>query len=339
MPIFHCQAKAVSRSSGRSAPGAAAYRAGEKVKDERTGELHDYTRKEGVEHAELVLPSGVVMSREELWNAAERAEKRKDAKVAREWEIALPAEVSSAERLALALDFAKCLVDRYGVAADVAIHAPSRKGDERNVHAHILTTTRQATPEGLAAKTRVLDCPKTSGQEVEKMRALWAEMVNRALERAGSQERVSPKTLKEQGIEREPTRHLGPAATAMQRRRAARVEKGIDAAKERLLQEKAARAADKAEAEKKAQQVEKAIAAAKDRMQQEKAARAEAEKKREEVKWLFYKVARGRTRERDELLAEWDAATPAHRKRLEQEAEELVKALERTHTRSKSRGR
>lgn len=226
MAIFHCQAKPISRSAGRSATGAAAYRAGEKLKDERTGAVHDYTRKQGVECAELVFPSGVSMSREELWNLAERAEKRKDARVAREWEIALPAELPKEQRRELALDFAKYLVEQYGVAADVAIHAPSSRGDERNFHAHILITTRQSTAQGLGAKTDLeledkalrAQRKKTGRKQIEAIRARWASLVNMTLLANRIDERVSHKSLKAQGIDREPTQHLGVAATAMERR-------------------------------------------------------------------------------------------------------------------------
>lgn len=228
MAIFHCQAKPISRSAGRSATGAAAYRAGEKVKDERTGDVHDYTRKQGVECAELVFPSGVSMSRAELWNLAELAEKRKDARVAREWEIALPAELPKGERRELALAFANYFVEQYGVAADVAIHAPSSKGDERNFHAHILITTRRVTAQGLESKADLeledkalrAQRKKTGRKQIEAIRARWASLVNMALLANGiTDERVSHKSLKEQGIEdREPTQHLGVAATAMERR-------------------------------------------------------------------------------------------------------------------------
>lgn len=122
---------------------------------------------------------------------------------AREWEIALPAELDGAARLALAEGFAAELVKRYGVAADIALHAPHREGDQRNFHAHILTTTRRMGPEGLGEKTRVLDSPKTSGAEIAEMRALWALMQNRALEAAGSGERVDHRSLEAQRLGRE----------------------------------------------------------------------------------------------------------------------------------------
>lgn len=218
MAIFHCQAKAISRAEGRSATGAAAYRAGVCLKDERTGEVHDYSRKKGVEYSEIVTPDGSKIDRSDLWNRAEEAEKRKDAKVAREWEIALPAELNAVERKILARNFARELASRYGVAADVCVHEPSRDGDERNHHAHILTTTRTFAAGRLGEKTRILDSPKTSGKEVEKMRTTWANIVNRALERAGHITRIDARSLKAQGIDRAPTHHLGPTATAMERR-------------------------------------------------------------------------------------------------------------------------
>lgn len=218
MAIYHCSIKTVGRSQGRSATGAAAYRAGERIVDERTGEIHDYRRKGGVEHTEIILPHGVTpVERGQLWNTAEAAENRKNSTVAREYEIALPEELNRGQRQALALEFARHLTDRYGVAADVAIHAPGRGGDHRNHHAHILTTTRQVAQGGeLGAKTRSLD-DRRSG-EVEHVRATWGHLVNLALERAGHSARVSHKSLEEQGINRDPGVHWGPTVTAMERR-------------------------------------------------------------------------------------------------------------------------
>lgn len=234
MAIFHMTTKSVSRGKGRSATAAAAYRAGVCIFDTRTGERHDYSRRSGVVSATLLLPTGVVLSREELWNAAEGAEKRKDARVAREVEIALPAELSAAERRTLATEFAAKLVQRYGVAADVAVHLPDRRGDQRNHHAHILITTREITAQGLGAKTNLereektlRDLGKPSGRaQIEALRQDWERMANLALERAGQEARISSKSLIEQGISRQPQIHLGPAATAMERR-GINTERGI----------------------------------------------------------------------------------------------------------------
>ena len=210
MASYHCSVKPVSRGAGRSGTAAAAYRAGVCLKDERTGEVHDYTRKQGVEHTELIFPHGVNMSREELWNAAEGAEKRKDARIAREFELALPAELTPKQRRELATNFAKNLVDRYGVAADVAIHEPSRNGDQRNHHAHILITTRKISVQGLGEKTdleredKALRAQgKPSGRkQIEALRADWATRCNRTLERAGHEARVSHKSLEAQENEK-----------------------------------------------------------------------------------------------------------------------------------------
>ena len=196
MAIFHLSVKTISRSAGRSATAAIAYRSGEKVMDERTGLVHDYTRRRGVEHTEIFLPENApawASQREQLWNAAELAEKRKNSTVAREFEVALPAELNREQRLELVREFARDLVQRHGMAVDVAIHEPGKEGDHRNHHAHILCSTRRLTPEGFKDKTRELDDQKSG--EVSHWRERWAEMSNRHLENAGRQERIDHRSL------------------------------------------------------------------------------------------------------------------------------------------------
>ena len=221
MAIFHLSVKTISRSAGRSSTAAAAYRAGVEITDERTGEIHDYRRKAGVESAELFLPDGApewATDRAKLWNAAEQSEKRKNSTVAREFEVALPSELSADQRRKLAHDFARELVKRHGFSVDVAIHAPGKEGDTRNHHAHILCTTRKLTAEGFTEKTRELDDRATGAQEVTHWREQWAGLTNAALERAGHAVRVDHRSLEMQGIDREPAIHLGPSATAIERR-------------------------------------------------------------------------------------------------------------------------
>ena len=162
MAIYHLTTKPVSRAAGRSATAAAAYRSGELVHDLTTDQVFDYTRKRGVEHSEIVLPTAAARAdinwardRQALWNAAESAEKRNDSRVAREYEVALPHELKPSQRVELVRAFAADLANRYGVAVDFSIHAPHRHGDERNHHAHILTTTRELTATGLGAKTSI----------------------------------------------------------------------------------------------------------------------------------------------------------------------------------------
>ena len=113
MAIYHCSTKTVNRSSGRTAVASAAYRAGEKLEDERTGLTHDFTRKDGVVHTEILSNLDIQIDRGELWNLAEKSENRKDARTAREWVIALPDELNPDQRKDLAKDFARSFVDRY----------------------------------------------------------------------------------------------------------------------------------------------------------------------------------------------------------------------------------
>ena len=220
MANYHLSVKTVSRSAGRTATAASAYRAGVSITDERTGEVHDYTRKGGVESAVLILPANApawAADRAALWNAAEQSETRKNSTVAREFEIALPAELSAEERQRLAHDFARELVERHGLVADVAIHAAGKEGDNRNHHAHILCTTRRLTPEGFTEKTRELDDRKTGA--VDYWRGRFAELQNKRLQENGFTERVDHRSLIEQGIiDRAPTRHLGPSASGYERR-------------------------------------------------------------------------------------------------------------------------
>jgi ATP-dependent exoDNAse (exonuclease V) alpha subunit len=241
MAIFHCQTKPLSRSSGRSAVAAIAYRSGSLMRDERQGLTHDYTRRSGVEYEELVLPEGAGQwTRESLWNAAEMAEKRKDARTAREWEVALPSELTPEERRGLAVEFAQALSVRYGCAVDVAVHAPSAKGDQRNFHAHLMATTRAVRDGVLGEKVAIELDDKIRAQrgmepgrrEIEQVRALWAETSNRRLERAGEKERIDHRSLaaqKEEALtagdiirsaelDRAPQTKLGWKASAMERR-------------------------------------------------------------------------------------------------------------------------
>lgn len=221
MAIYHLSVKPISRSAGRSATAAAAYRSGCEIVDQRTGEVHDYTRKGGVVSADLVLPSGApewATDRAALWNAAELAEKRKDACVAREYEVALPAELDADQRRELALEFARELAGTEGCAVDVCIHEPGHGGDTRNHHAHILRTTRKVEANGFGAKLDTEQAGRKRKDDIEAVRERWSVLTNEHLERAGHVARVDHRTLEAQGIEREPTSHLGPTATAIERK-------------------------------------------------------------------------------------------------------------------------
>jgi len=238
LALYHLSVKPVSRGGGRSAVACAAYRFAELLHDERTGQTHDYKRKQGVDARMLVMTDGtgglVTMGgedwteeREKLWNAAEAAEKRKDARVAREYEVALPHELDASGRRRLVAAFAGELVERYGVAVDAAIHAPGREGDHRNWHAHVLTTTRRATPEGLGEKAAIelSDTARakqglgSGAAEIEGLRAVWAGEVNRALERIQAEARVDHRSYARQGrLELTATQHAGPAVSGLERK-------------------------------------------------------------------------------------------------------------------------
>ena len=234
MASYHLSVKTVKRSAGRSATAAAAYRSASVIECDREGRMHDYTAKRGVEACFILAPVDApdwAQDRAALWNTAEARETRSNSVTAREWELALPSEISDAARIEITRAFAAQLVERYGVAADVAIHAPHREGDQRNHHAHILTTTRVLSSEGLTDKTRILDAASTGGPEIEAMRGVWAGLQNHALELAGQVERVDHRslevqceealsfgdTLKAEELNREPELKLGPAANAIER--------------------------------------------------------------------------------------------------------------------------
>ncbi|NTD86652.1 Ti-type conjugative transfer relaxase TraA [Agrobacterium tumefaciens] len=237
MAIYHLSTKPVSRSSGRSAVASAAYRCAVLLVNQRDGLVHDFTRKEGVEHSEIVLPQGVsadwALDRSKLWNAAEFAEKRKDARVAREFEIALPHELSTEGRLKAAQAFAQDLANRYGAAVDFAIHSPSEHGDIRNYHAHVLMTTRQVGKAGLGEKTclehknaRLLaNGMATTDMQLRDIRQSWEGIANRQLQREGLDVRIDHRSHEERGLELSPTEHMGVHASQM-RQQGMAVERG-----------------------------------------------------------------------------------------------------------------
>lgn len=226
MAIYHLSVKPIQRSKGRSSVAAAAYRSASELVDERTGLIHDYTAKRGVEYTHIVTPDDTIIERQELWNLAEQAEKRKDGTIAREYEIALPEELNKADRQKLATDFAEYLANTHGCAVDLAIHAPSTEGDERNHHVHILCTTRQYHNGQLAQKCMIelsdtdrkkrgLDSRKDA---LETIREQWAIYANKALNERGIEQFIDHRSYKRQGLEKAPTIHLGSVATQMERK-------------------------------------------------------------------------------------------------------------------------
>ena len=231
MAIYHASVKILGRSAGRSATASAAYRAGVEIEDTRTGQVHNYRRKRGVVHTEILAPESApawVHDRAALWNAVEQAEKRKDAQLARELELALPAELSVAENRALLRNFLQAECVHHGMVADLAIHQPPRGGDSRNLHAHVLLTMRHLQADGFGRKATEWNPPmgkNRAGQTfvqdttpLVNLRERWAQHANRALEAAGHAQRLDHRTLAAQGLERVPQLHQGPTVTALEQR-------------------------------------------------------------------------------------------------------------------------
>jgi ATP-dependent exoDNAse (exonuclease V) alpha subunit len=235
LAIYFINMKTFGRSGGSSAPAAAAYRSGERIRDERTGRVHDHTDRQDVMHKEIVLPSRFAdldmswaTDRSNLWNHAEAAEARKNARVAREYLVALPHELSQAQQVGLVRQFAQEISERFKAAVDLAVHAPREfpGSDPRNFHAHLLSTTREVSSEGLTIKTamELSDAYRRSvglGPTIEEwvhLRERWAVATNDALREASIDARVDHRSLEAQGIHREPKLWIPRVAFELERR-------------------------------------------------------------------------------------------------------------------------
>ncbi len=213
MAIYHFSVNIISRSAGRSATAAAAYRAAEKIRDERTGEIHDYTKKKGIDEKFILAPLSVpswVYNRSSLWNKVEEIERRKDSQLAREINIAIPTELDKTEQINLVKEFVREELVKEGMIADVAFHDL----ESHNPHAHIMLTMREINEEGFSFKNREWN----KRELLEKQREAWSSYANQALEKAGVESKIDHRSLLEQGINRIPQIHLGSAITAMMER-------------------------------------------------------------------------------------------------------------------------
>ena len=219
MAIYHLSAKPVQRSKGQSVVAKMAYRAGEKLKDDRTGKTHDYRKKgkNGVLHTEIITPQGVtVPERNTLWNMAEQAEKRKDACLGKEYEFNLPHELDHQDRIAICDEMGEWLADEYSIAVDYAIHAPNKRGDQRNYHCHMMTTTRKITNDGLGEKADLEKAGRKRKDDLKAIRAKFADIVNSHLERKGLAERIDHRSNKDRGIDQTPSKKQGWLATQIE---------------------------------------------------------------------------------------------------------------------------
>lgn len=238
---MHAPMRVVQRGKGRTATAAAAYRAADRIECERTGQVHDYTKKRGVEDTEIHTAGDApewARDRHRLWNAAEMREKHPRAQTAREVEVGFPHEFNAEQRKEAGRGIAKLFVTRYGSAADIAWHEPGRKGDQRNYHAHILFTNRAVTADGWAKNKRnalddITAARDENGEtlkdrdgktvtnaqlELKSLRGAIAGVMNSIAARDRVAVFVEHLSFEERGLDREATQHLGPDATEMERR-------------------------------------------------------------------------------------------------------------------------
>ena len=235
MAIYHFSGTIISRSQGRSAVACAAYRAGEKLYDERYQKTQDYSKRKDVVYKNILAPNGapeLVKNRERLWNEVEKTEKRKDAQLAREFNFSLPKELSLQQNVMLAEEFTQqAFVDR-GMVADLNIHV-DHKSDGAYYHAHVMLTTRVIGQEGFGQKERTWN----SKELLLTWREQWAEYCNRFLALNGHDLRVDHRTLVEQAIPLEPQHKIGAEAAKEQMARFADHQRIARENGERLLQE------------------------------------------------------------------------------------------------------
>ena len=239
--IYHCSIKIVSRGKGKSAVAAAAYRSGEKLTNEWDGLTHDYTKKGGVVHSEILLPAHAppaFSDRSTLWNSVELSEKSNNAQLAREVEIALPVELSREEQTRLVREYCSSQFVSKGMIADFNLHDTGGG----NPHAHILLTMRPMDEKGAwlpkskkeyvldesgekirlpsgRYKTRKVDLVDWNNREnAEVWRRAWADLANEFLAQNNRPERIDHRSYERQGIDQIPTVHVGVSATQMEKK-------------------------------------------------------------------------------------------------------------------------
>jgi len=239
--IYHCSIKIVSRGKGKSAVAAAAYRSGEKLTNEWDGLTHDYTKKGGVVHSEILLPAHAppaFSDRSTLWNSVELSEKSNNAQLAREVEIALPVELSREEQTRLVREYCSSQFVSKGMIADFNLHDTGGG----NPHAHILLTMRPLDEKGAwlpkskkeyvldengekirllsgRYKTRKVDLVDWNNREnAEVWRRAWADLANEYLAQNNRPERIDHRSYERQGIDQIPTVHVGVSATQMEKK-------------------------------------------------------------------------------------------------------------------------
>jgi ATP-dependent exoDNAse (exonuclease V) alpha subunit len=226
MAIYHLHLQIITRGEGKSAVAAAAYRSAEKLINDYDGEIHDYTRKGGVVHTEILLPDHApreFAERSVLWNVVERAENQRNSQLARELNVALPYELTQEQNIALVREYVQRTFVAAGMCADIAIHDPDHEAP--NPHAHIMLTMRPLNLDGTWGQKvrkvngkRVYTTDWNDRDKAEVWRAAWADAVNAELAAHGHAERIDHRSYERQGVEQIPTVHLGVAVSQMERR-------------------------------------------------------------------------------------------------------------------------
>jgi ATP-dependent exoDNAse (exonuclease V) alpha subunit len=209
MAIYHYHVDIFTRSKGQSAVAAAAYRSGEKIKNEYDGKTHDYSRKKGIVYQEILLPENApkeFSDRAELWNAIEKKDKRRDSQLARSLEISLPIEFTTEEQIELIKEYTSKTFVSAGICADITIHDRA----DGNPHAHVMLTMRDVDENGFGGR-----CKSERGNaffqkdKIHEWRKDWADMTNRRLQEKGFKQRIDHRSLEAQGVNREPKKYMG----------------------------------------------------------------------------------------------------------------------------------
>jgi Ti-type conjugative transfer relaxase TraA len=211
MAIYHLHVKVIGRRAGSSAVASAAYRSASRLRDERFERSHDFSRKRGVVHSEVMLPEnapGGWSDRERLWNDVEASEVRKDAQLAREVEFAIPREMSKVQGIELARDFVRSeFIDR-GMIADLNVHWDMAEDGMPKPHAHVMLTMRAVDQNGFGRKVREWNRTET----VQRWRERWAELANERLAELDIDARIDHRSLEAQRVALEPQSQIGAPA-------------------------------------------------------------------------------------------------------------------------------
>jgi len=220
--IYHLNVKNISRGDGRSIVTAAAYRAGDILPNAAEERLSDFAGRRDVVATDIRLPADApewMADRTQLWNAVELAEKRKDARLGKEVEFALPRELSRTAWLPVA----RAMADIYtaqGFVVDLAVHDD---GDGHNPHVHLLLTTRVVTASGFGPKIRSAD----GRQFVTEARSNWERIANAALKSAGAAASIDSRSYAKRKREQTPGQHRGPDPEQRRARRARQRERDM----------------------------------------------------------------------------------------------------------------